>query len=162
MLLKIHPNNTKRVIRALEIFETTGKPMSRQNKGFRKKNTQYDFYIVGLTAPRDILYERIDQRVIQMIESGLVEEVHSLLLTYPNFENLIAAKGIGYKELIPYIKGEYDLSTAISKIQRNSRNYAKRQFTWFKPDDRVQWFDVSTQDISSIASQCLHTINNWR
>ena len=91
--------------------------------------------------PRNLLYKRADARVDMMIKDGLVDEVKEL---YNKFGSTKALKAIGYKELISYFEGEYDLQEAVRLIKRNTRRYAKRQLTWFRPDERIEWFDVSS------------------
>jgi len=138
---KINPNDIKRIIRALEIFETTGKPMSEQNKNFRDLNDKYQLSMICLNMDRAKLYERINTRVDIMIEKGLLEEVSSILnMGYD--ESLISLQAIGYKEIIQYFNNLCSLDEAIEKIKQGSRNYAKRQLTWFRRDNRIKWLDV--------------------
>lgn len=146
---KIHPNNIKRVIRALEIFDTTGQPMSRQNKGFRKKNPEINLLLIGLNVrDRKILHERIEKRIHQMIDDGLVEEVQALIEKYD--ENSIAFEGIGYKEVIPYIKGEWNKDRMIERLIVHTRQLAKRQISWFNRLEGIHWFytdELSKEDL---------------
>lgn len=142
---KIHPNNYRRVIRALEIYETTGLTMSEWHAKQERTNL-YDEYVIGLEMDRPILYDRINKRVDQMISDGLVEEVQALI--NKGYEHTQAMQAIGYKELIPYIKGDESLETCIHLLKRNSRRYAKRQYTWFKNQMLVNWFQVDNhQDV---------------
>ena len=135
----IHPNNTKRVIRAIEIFETTGKTMTEQNKESREIPSPYEFILCALSCERSLLYERIDRRVELMAENGLFQEVEALLKDgVPKTAQ--SMQGIGYKEAVQYIEGEITEEESIALIQKNSRNYAKRQLTWFKREN-YQWFD---------------------
>lgn len=137
---KIHPNNHRRVIRALEIYETTGKTMSEHHA--QQQNVPlYDHHIIGLTMDRTLLYERINKRVDEMVETGLIEEVHSLYLK--GYEHTEAMRGIGYKEFIPYFKNEKSLQDCVEDLKRNTRRYAKRQFTWFKNKMDVKWYHIS-------------------
>ncbi|MGI6733116.1 MAG: tRNA (adenosine(37)-N6)-dimethylallyltransferase MiaA [Anaerovoracaceae bacterium] len=141
---RIHPNNIKKMIRAIEVVESTGKGIPAFNDAF-EKTADYDFILIGLNRDRKVLYKRIDERVDNMMAAGLLEEVKALLnlgLTEKNN----SMKGIGYKELIGYLRGEYDLSEAVRLIKKNSRNYAKRQMTWFRRYDNIQWFDI-TDDV---------------
>ncbi|MEG0829140.1 MAG: tRNA (adenosine(37)-N6)-dimethylallyltransferase MiaA [Anaerovoracaceae bacterium] len=141
---RIHPNNTQKIIRALETVKATGKGM----KPFTQVNTpvkDYEPILIGLTRDRKELYSRINLRVEQLMDQGLVSEVESLLdmgLT----ENHISMKGIGYKEIIDYLRGKYDLLTATEKIRQNTRNYAKRQLTWLRRYDTIKWFNLSDYD----------------
>ena len=137
----ININDRKRIIRALEIFNETGKPMSNYNKDFRKESNKYDLIMIGLTMDRPILYSRINNRVDKMFEMGLVEEVEGLLnMGYS--KDLISMKAIGYKEIIPYIEGKASLEETTELLKRNTRRYAKRQLTWFRRDKRIKWIDV--------------------
>ncbi len=138
---RIHPNNTKKIIRALEAVERTGKgirPFSEADKLCE----DYRPFLIGLTRDRSELYQRINERVIHLMNRGLLREVDALLAKGLTEEH-ISMKGIGYKELIRYRKGEWDLETAIAKIQQNTRHYAKRQLTWFRRYDKIKWFNLS-------------------
>ena len=138
---KISPNDQKRVIRALEIFEVTGKTMSEYNKDFRKPIEDYNLVMIGLNMDRARLYERINLRVDIMMENGLVEEVKSILSMGYN-KDLVSMQGIGYKEIIMYLENEITLERSIELIKQKSRNYAKRQLTWFRRDKRIKWMDL--------------------
>jgi tRNA dimethylallyltransferase len=141
--LKIHPNDTKRVIRALEVFESCGKPISyfqRQRDGLAK---DYDVKIFCLNMEREALNKRIDERVEKMFCKGLVTEVQRLLKTRLG---KTAAFAIGIKELKGYICGLYDLEEAKRLIKHNTRSYAKRQLTWFRKDKRVKWVEVADKE----------------
>lgn len=138
----LHPNNARRVVRALEML-AEGTSYATQAAGFRERSFHYPrTLLVGLTVDRTELYRRVDARVDTMIASGLVEEVRALL----NLElasALTATQAIGYKELVPVIAGEADLPGAIDAIKRATRRYAKRQLTWFRADSRIRWIDVT-------------------
>lgn len=135
---KIHPNNVKRVIRAIEYFEQTGEPISKHNEEQAQKESPYNFLYIVLNHDRDILYNRIDLRVDQMIEKGLVKEVKQLLESGYTKE-LVSMQGLGYKEFIPYFEGEISLEQAIYTLKRDTRHFAKRQITWFKREKDVIW-----------------------
>lgn len=138
---KIHKNNVKRVIRALEVYDITGKKFSETNTDIRKKSSKYDFILIGLSMDRKALYERINQRVDKMIDDGLVEEVKALL--DKGFEkNLISMQAIGYKEIIEFLEGNITFEEAVNILKRNTRHFAKRQFTWFLKDENVKWFNI--------------------
>ncbi|TGB04723.1 tRNA (adenosine(37)-N6)-dimethylallyltransferase MiaA [Halobacillus salinus] len=137
---KVHPNNRRRVLRALEVYETTGKAMS-DHQTEQPKESPFRPILIGLQMDRDELYTRINRRVDQMMEDGLLEEVERLY--HHGLENAQSMKAIGYKEFIPYFKGEYDLDHAIELLKRNSRRYAKRQYTYFRNKMDVQWYTVS-------------------
>ena len=132
-------DNPHRVIRALEICIGTGKPYSSfLNK--EKNRRHFKTISIGLTAERDIIYNRINQRVDLMIDEGLIEEAKALL----PFQHLNALNTVGYKELFHYFNGDWSLDFAISEIKKNSRRFAKRQLTWFRKQEHVDWFDYTT------------------
>jgi tRNA dimethylallyltransferase len=119
--------------------------MSHYNKDFRKESDKYNLIIIGLNMDRHILYSHINNRVDEMFQEGLVEEIESLLnMGYD--ENLVSMKAIGYKEIIPYIKGETNLEETKELLKRNTRRYAKRQLTWFRRDKRIKWIDINQFD----------------
>lgn len=140
--LKIHKNNVKRVIRALEVCNITGKRFSEMNTDIRKPSQKYDCIIIGLEMDRKILYDRINKRVDIMVENGLIEEVKSLIDKGYN-RDLVSLQGIGYKEIIDYIDGKTSKEEAIEILKTNTRRFAKRQFTWFKADSNIKWFDLT-------------------
>jgi len=137
---RLHPNDVKRVIRALEIYQLTGYKMSDFQQ--RLKQSPYDLYMIGLTMEREKLYERINQRVDLMIADGLVEEVRALL-DQGYSPSLISMQGLGYKELIPYLYGEITLEKAIQEIKQRTRHFAKRQLSWFRRMQEIEWFDLT-------------------
>lgn len=132
----IHPNNVKRVIRALEYYHFTGEKFSVHNETERQKESPYEFLYLVLNSDRSLLYERINQRVDQMIEEGLVDEVRNLLQRGFS-KNLVSMQGLGYKELVPYLEGNGTLEDAIYQIKRDTRHFAKRQLTWFGREKEV-------------------------
>ncbi len=138
---RISPNDLKRIIRALEVYNETGKPMSYFNKNFRKETDKYNLLMIGLNTDRATLYSRIEKRVDMMIEEGLIEEV-KMLLDMGYTRDLVSMQAIGYKEIISYLYRETDLEEAINILKRNTRRFAKRQLTWFKRDDRIKWIDI--------------------
>lgn len=139
---RIHPNNVKRVVRALEIYESTGTPASVLFEADSKRPPRYpNARFFGLTTDRGSLYERIERRVDTMIEAGLLEEVEALIARGTD-TGLPSMQGLGYKELVGYLRGNYGLEEAVALLKKNTRRFAKRQYTWFKADPRVQWIDV--------------------
>ena len=132
----IHKNNKKRIIRAIEYFLINNALISAHNESQRKKDSPYDFRFFVLNPPRDILYDRINQRVDKMVEEGLVREVKDLKNAGLSIEN-ISMQGIGYKEILEYLDGEITLDEAIDNIKQNTRHMAKRQVTWFKREKDV-------------------------
>ena len=140
----IHPNNVKRVIRALEIFRTSGIPKSEWDQRSREGDARYDAFVIGLRYPeRERLYQRIDRRVEQMFDMGLVEETRLLQEEGVFAVNQTAAAAIGYKELLPYLAGEEDLQAAKDRLKIATRHYAKRQMTWFGAKPYVHWLDMT-------------------
>ena len=133
---QIPVGNLRRVLRALEVIEKTGQLFSQQTQ----TKSDNEFLLIGLTTERSVLYERINQRVDLMIKEGLLDEARWLY--EQGGENYQSGKGIGYRELFPYFKGETTLADAIAKIKQDSRHYAKRQLTWFRNKMNVQWYDL--------------------
>ena len=138
---RIHPNNVKKVIRAIEVYEQTGEIIKEFEESFIP-NEDYKYILIGLTRDREELYDRVNKRVDILIKNGLVEEVQGLIHRGLTEEN-ISMKGIGYKEVIGYLHREYDLEHAIWLIKRNTRRYAKRQLTWFKRYNDIKWYNLS-------------------
>lgn len=139
---RVHPNNLVRVIRALEVYELTGKPISALQQQWKMEEPRYSFRAFGLDMPREVLYRRIEDRVDLMVAAGLVEEVKGLLdRGYPR--NCVAMQSFGYKELTDYVDGVRTLDEAIALLKQNTRRFAKRQLTWFRKDPRIEWIDIS-------------------
>lgn len=138
----IHPNNVRRVIRALEVYHETGQLFSSFQKEREKKEPRYQSYIVALNTERELLYERINERVDIMFEMGLEQETKTLWEALGPEPNHQSTKGIGYRELFPYFNQEISIKEATESIKQNSRRYAKRQLTWFRNRwEQVNWFD---------------------
>lgn len=169
---QLHPNNVGRVIRAIEVYEKTGVPMSRWQamaKQKAQKESRYLPCVIGLDfKDRQKLYDRINERVDKMMEQGLLEEVRAF---YEKGCTSTAAQAIGYKELYAYLKGEMELSQAVEHLKRQTRRYAKRQLTWFRRDERVHWiyldecpsFEAAQITAAAIAGRvlgenCPHTL----
>ncbi|MDY0234497.1 MAG: tRNA (adenosine(37)-N6)-dimethylallyltransferase MiaA [Gudongella sp.] len=140
---KYSENDVQRIVRALEVYYKSGISMSEQTKNFRKPNEKYEPLMYCLYLDREELYNRINLRVDLMIDHGFLHEVVELL-NKGYSTDLTSMKAIGYRELIKYILGEWSLDEAINKIKQFSRNYAKRQLTWFRRDDRIHWIDVGS------------------
>ncbi len=137
---KIHPNNLKRVIRAIEFYKLTGIPISKHQEMTKTKESRYEPVMIGILHERELLYDRINKRVDIMIKDGLIDEVNALKemgLT----SDMQSMQGIGYKEILAHLNNETTLDEAISNVKQNSRNYAKRQLTWFKRNGRINWID---------------------
>lgn len=137
---EIHPNNVKRVIRALEFYQETGQPISLHNREQKEKQPPYTYAYFVLNDDRARLYERIDRRVDRMVEQGLVEEVR-WLKEHGYDRSLVSMQGLGYKELFPYLDGTCSLEEAVEIIKRDTRHFAKRQITWFKREPDVIWLN---------------------
>ncbi|EHL16134.1 tRNA delta(2)-isopentenylpyrophosphate transferase [Peptoanaerobacter stomatis] len=154
MAQSIEKNNVKRVIRALEIFENND-----AMRVFSKVDEFQDYktYMYVLKLDRSILYERINKRVDMMIENGLIEEVKTLLKNGTD-SDAQSMKAIGYRQIISYLQGEIDENTAIELIKRDSRRYAKRQYTWFRRYDFAKWIDVELKNIDEIAEYIMDDI----
>ena len=137
---KIHANNVKRVIRALEYFKLTGKPISEHNEAESEKESPYNFAYFVLNDHRELLYARIEKRIDEMLEEGLVDEVKHLLEMGCKRE-ATAMQGLGYKEIISYLLDEITLDEAVYLIKRDTRHFAKRQLTWFRRERDVIWVE---------------------
>ena len=138
-MAKISANDRKRIIRVLEIYHQTGKTKTEQEKESRKNEVKYNYKVFAITIPREKLYERINKRVDQMLEQGLIEEVKKILEKYSYFPT--AMQGLGYKEVIEYLENKITKEEMIEKIKKETRHYAKRQITWFKKNKETIWLD---------------------
>ncbi|MBS4211747.1 tRNA (adenosine(37)-N6)-dimethylallyltransferase MiaA [Bacillus sp. FJAT-49825] len=147
---EIHPNNLRRVIRALEIFHLTGKTRQEIQKS-QVLDLLYQTALVGLTMDRDKLYERINSRVDLMMQEGLFEEVKGLY--GQGLRDCQSIQAIGYKEIYDYLDGKISLEEAVENLKQNSRRYAKRQLTWFRNKMEVEWFDVT--NVNSFAKKIM-------
>ena len=136
---KLHENNLNRIIRALEVYKTTGKTMSEQQRLSRLAPSPYEPCMIQLDYDRETLYDRINRRVDIMLAEGLIDEARQFMKQsdYPT-----AAQAIGYKELVPYFEGKAELCECLDKIKQESRHYAKRQLTWFRRVDGIQWVET--------------------
>ncbi len=148
---KLHPNDVKRVVRALEVLDLGG----NQNVEEFNKESPYDYTFLCLTMPREVLYERINLRVDIMMKDGLLEEIKSLLEKGAKWDSQ-AMQGIGYKEWKPYFDGESTIEQVSDKIKQNTRNYAKRQLTWFRHRDNVVW--VEPEDKEKILKEIINKV----
>lgn len=151
---KVHPNNRKRVVRSLNYYYETGKPFSEQDVS--DQLLYDDVYFVGLTTDRDYLYERINKRVDQMLKQGLLLEAKQVYDTQVRTKAVMTP--IGYKELFPYFDGVESLDCCVEKIKQNSRKYAKRQYTWFRHQLPVIWFDVCFEDFQKTVDEVVSYI----
>lgn len=148
---KIHFNDTFRVIRALEVYNKTGIPMSKSQNMLEPK---YNVFYAGLNSEdREYLYDRINKRVHIMQESGLIEEVESLINKYGKTLSLL--KTLGYKEICEYLEGQYTIEEATESIQKNTRNFAKRQLTWFRANKKIHWYFVDKMSKNEICESIM-------
>ena len=158
----IHANNTKRLIRALEYFKLTGRPISEHNEQQRQKESPYNFCYFVLNRDRAELYRRIDLRVDQMMAQGLLKEVESLKsMGYDR--SFVSMQGLGYKEILAYLDGECTLEEAVNQIKQSTRHFAKRQLTWFRRERNVTWLDVdgltNEEVLRQLTAQSKETLN---
>jgi tRNA dimethylallyltransferase len=161
---RLHSNDTKRLVRALEVYKLTGKTITYWNEMSKISSSPYNALIFGLTYHnREALYEKINIRVDQMFEGGLIDEVKTLLANGVKPE-MTAMQAIGYKELVCYLNGEITLDEAKDKIKQESRRYAKRQLTWFRRDTNIIWFEIDSLefiDIKNISNKIIKTMENY-
>lgn len=134
----IHAHNVKRVIRALEFYHQNGSPISAHNEEQKQHESPYNLAYFVLNMPRELLYERIDLRVDQMMKEGLLEEV-SRLKEEGCHRGMVSMQGLGYKEILAYLDGEYPLEEAVRVLKRDTRHFAKRQLTWFRREQELTW-----------------------
>ena len=139
---RIHPNNLVRVIRALEVYELTGVPISSLQRQWGPTESRYRFRAFGLNMPREVLYQRIESRADQMIAAGLIEEVQKIIDAGYR-RDCVAMQSFGYKEIVDYLDGKHNRDEAIALLKQNTRRFAKRQLTWFRQDSRIEWVDLS-------------------
>ncbi|WP_026293882.1 tRNA (adenosine(37)-N6)-dimethylallyltransferase MiaA [Saccharibacillus kuerlensis] len=157
---RLHPNDTRRVIRALEIYKLTGETLSERLAG-QKKTTPYDLCLIGLTMDRQMLYNRIEERIDQMMEQGLIEEVRALQ-DRGYTPDMVSMQGLGYKEIWPYLNGSTTLEEAVYRLKRDTRHFAKRQLSWFRHMHDIQWVDVSEPENFSAIYEKVHGIITGR
>ena len=142
---EIHANNVKRVIRALEFYHQNHTPISSHNQEQKEHTSPYNLVYFVLNAPRELLYERIDKRVDEMLKEGLVDEVRHLKeMGYQ--KGMVSMQGLGYKEILSYLEGEYPLEEAVRILKRDTRHFAKRQLTWFRREPEVTWVNKDEFD----------------
>jgi len=154
---RVHPNDLRRIVRAIEVFRLTGRPLSEHQRQWDEQDAQCAYAMAGLTMPRDELYRRIDARVDAMMAAGLLDEVDALRAKGIE-QNPSAAQAIGYKELLAHLRGECDCARAVELIKRNTRRFAKHQLTWFRKDRRISWFDVT---LFADAAKLADAVEEW-
>ena len=137
----IHPNNLKRVIRALEYYRQTGETISAHNEEERKKESPYEFFYYVLNTDRQVLYDRIDRRVDEMVKAGLIDEVQRLK-SMGCTRQMVSMQGLGYKEILDYLEDRCTLEEALYVLKRDTRHFAKRQLTWYRRERQVRWLNL--------------------
>lgn len=150
---RLHPNDLRRIVRALEVYYRTGEPISALQQKAAQAEKPYDPLFIGLTRNRPELYERINQRVDQMLTQGLVEEVKQLIEHDPHQPTALQA--LGYKEIVWYLKGNMSLEEAVEILKRDTRRYAKRQLSWFRRNTRIHWFNLSHEDLETVKAKVI-------
>ena len=156
---RLHSNDTKRVMRALEVLHVTGIPASERQSTLDRQTMRYNAVYIALTMPRELLYERINYRVELMMRDGLEQEVrHALELGVP--QDALSMTSIGYRQMIQYFNGEISLERAVELIQRDTRHFAKRQLTWFRHDPNIQWVDKHGKTDIEIETELLELIQS--
>ena len=155
---RLHPNNRRRIIRALEVYETTGKTLTELNEESRQVPSPFDTVMIGVTCrDREKLYDRINKRVDIMLESGLLDEAQK----FHSRENKGAGQAIGHKEFAPYFSGECSLEETVETLKRETRRYAKRQLTWFLRDSRINWIYIDEcEDVAAEALKIIRRAQN--
>ena len=142
---EIHANNVKRVIRALEFYHQNQSPISAHNQEQKEHETPYNLAYFVLNVPRELLYKRIDDRIDEMLEEGLLEEVEQLKKRGCH-RGMVSMQGLGYKEILAYLEGEYPLEEAVRVLKRDTRHFAKRQLTWFRREKETIWINKDEFD----------------
>ncbi len=153
---RIHPRNVRRLVRALEVYEHTNTPISTLQQ---RADPLGQILMIGLTMARAPLYAQIDKRVDEQLAAGLVEEVRGLLAK-GYARTLPAMQGLGYKEIVAYLDGAVTLDEAVRQLKRNTRRFAKRQYTWFRRDDRIQWIEVGGQTPEQVAAVIVRMVQS--
>lgn len=161
MAKKLHPNDLRRVIRGIEVYQQSGKTITYFRKKQEEKPERYHSLKIGLTRDREELYQRINQRVDIMMKEGLIEEVKELINSGYNIGET-ALQGLGYKEIISYLNGDYSIDEAARIIKRDTRHFAKKQLTWFRRDDKINWFNLSQLNKKEVYDNIIQLINSWK
>lgn len=155
---KLHINDSKRILRALEVYYSTGKTISLQSELSHETESEYEWFIIGLTAEnREILYDRINRRVDIMISDGLLEEADNF---FASDKSSTSKQAIGYKELKPYFDGVMTLEEAVENLKRETRRYAKRQLTWFRRNENIAWINIDFKSSQEIFSEAVGLLNS--
>jgi tRNA dimethylallyltransferase len=152
---KIHPNDARRIIRALELYHSTGRTMTELKAQTHGLKDQYNIKIIGLMRPRNDIYKRIEDRIDRMFDENIVGEVKRLR---KKRLSKTAKAVLGYKEIVGYLDGEYDIENARSLMKINTRHFAKRQMTWFRADERIKWFDLNKVNEEAVIKKIIKEI----
>lgn len=157
---RLHLNDTKRIIRALEVYRLTGETLTQQCAVSHLNESDYQWCVIGITAKdRQYLYDRINKRVDIMVENGLVEEAKEF---FSSASSKTAKQAIGYKELKPYFDGDVTLQQALDKLKMETRRYAKRQLTWFRRNENIRWLEIDCTDKEQLIESAIKIINEYR
>lgn len=156
---RLHVNDVRRVIRAIEVYKMTGRTLTEQSRLDKEREGDFDVVMFALNWPRETLYDRINRRVDQMMKDGLVDEVRSLMASGLQTGGT-AMQALGYKEIVSALNGSISMEEAVEDIKRGSRNYAKRQMTWFRHDDRVHWIEAPGKTIEQIVEEMIKEIDS--
>jgi len=156
---RLHINDVRRIIRAIEVYKMTGVTLTEQSRLDKEREGDFDVAMFALNWPREVLYNRINRRVDQMMKDGLVEEVQNLLKSGLQTGGT-AMQALGYKEIVAALDGRISMEEAVEDIKRGSRNYAKRQMTWFRHDERVHWIDAPGKSLDQIVEEMIKEIDS--
>lgn len=158
---RLHPRDTMKVLRALEVYRQTGTPLSKAHEKHGQEKTSFRALVLGLTMERAALYQRIDQRVDAELAKGLVEETR-ILLAKGYSRGLVSMKSLGYRQMAGYLEGEYSFAEAVRRLKRDTRHFAKRQMTWFRKERDLAWVEVHPDEsVSSVAQRILSLIERF-
>ncbi len=158
---RLHPRDTVKVLRALEVYRQTGTPLSKAHEQHGREHTPFRALVLGLTMERTALYQRIDQRVDAELAKGLVEETRGLLAKGYS-RGLVSMKSLGYRQIAGYLEGEYSFAEAVRRLKRDTRHFAKRQMTWFRKEPGLAWVEVHPDEpVSSVAQRILSLIEGF-
>ncbi len=157
---RLHLNDTKRIIRALEVYRLTGQTLTQQCAVSHLNESDYQWCVIGITAKdRQYLYDRINKRVDIMVENALIEEAKEF---FSSASSKTAKQAIGYKELKPYFDGDVTLQQALDKLKMETRRYAKRQLTWFRRNENIRWLEIDCTDKEQLIESAIKIINEYR
>ena len=149
---RLHPRDTVKVLRALEVYRQTGVPLSKAHETHRERATPFRALVLGLTMERAVLHQRIDQRVDVELAKGLIDETRTLL-TKGYSRDLVSMKSLGYRQMAGYLEGEYSFDEAVRRLKRDTRHFAKRQMTWFRKEPGLTWVEVQPEESVQSVSQ---------